>query len=128
VQNVVGVLGEAAQLAAEAQTAPGTEELRALGCEQAMAIDATKVQKLVMSFEDAGAGPPPAPPEVERVVMCQMNTFAPAPTCDDAAKAYVRGASPRKKFMLSVTQNRKQTCGGIYLPTGAVAAPPGGGW
>src|SRR5262245_15256609 len=32
VQNVMGAIGDAAQIAADAQKAPGTNELRALGC------------------------------------------------------------------------------------------------
>src|SRR5689334_11448298 len=78
VQNVMGAIGEAAQLAAEAQAAPGTNELRALGCQTAMAFDASKMQKLGSSFMDASA-PPPPPPEVETIVMCQPNAFATPP-------------------------------------------------
>jgi hypothetical protein len=46
VQNVMGAIGDAAEMAMEAQQAPGTDELRALGCEQAMAIDMSKMQKI----------------------------------------------------------------------------------
>lgn len=127
VQHVMGAIGEATQLAAEAQSAPGTNELRALGCEQAMALDAVKMQKLVESFVDAGTGTPPPPPEVEKWVMCQVGAFGTAPSCDDAAKAYVRGASPRSKFMLMVQQNRQNQCGGIYSPAGTMVAPVGSG-
>lgn len=123
VQNVMGALGDVAQIAADAQSAPGTAELRALGCETAMALDAAKMQKLGASFLDAGA--PTAPPEVNRIVMCQVNGFGTAPSCDDAAMAYVRGAAPAGKFMLSVQSNRKTACGGVYSPSGVMLSPMG---
>jgi hypothetical protein len=121
VQHVMGAIGDAAQIMADAQAAPGTNELRALGCEQAMAIDAAKMQKLGSSFMDAGA--PTAPPEVERIVMCQVGAFGTPPACDDAAKAYVRGAAPSGKFMLSVSSNKRQKCGGVYSPGATLLTP-----
>jgi len=121
VQNVMGAIGDAAQIAADAQSAPGTSELRGLGCEVAMALDAAKLQKLGTSFMDAGT--PPPPPEVDRIVMCQVGTFGTPPACDDAARAYVLGAAPSGKFMLSVTANRVQTCGGVYSPGGTLVSP-----
>lgn len=124
VQNVMGALGDGAKIIAEAQAAPGTNELRALGCEQAFAIDAAKMQKLVGSFVDAGAAPPP---EVERIVMCQVGAFGSPPACDDAARAYVRGGHPTRKFMLTVSANKVQTCGGIYDATGKSLGASGPG-
>lgn len=125
VQNVFGAIGDVAAIAAEAQTAPGTNELRALGCMQAMALDPAKMMKIAGRFADAGA--PPAsttPPDFERMVMCQVNVLGTAPSCDDAAKAYVRGASPRGKFMMSVQQSNKHTtCSGVYSPAGVLVSP-----
>lgn len=127
VQNVMGAIGDAANLAAEAQAAPGTAELRALGCEQAMALDVAKMEKLMHSFVDAGAKTTtPMGMDVEKMVVCTAPSFGVAPTCDDAAKAYVKGASPRKNFMLSVQQqHNRATCSNVYGPSGAVvsAAP-----
>ena len=129
VQNVLGAIGDAATIMAEAQTAPGTNELRALGCEQAMAIDPAKMMKIADRFADAGTTPPSAtPPDVDRIVMCQVGAFGSAPTCDDAAKAYVRGASPRGKFVLTVqkgSSNNKQ-CSGVYSSAGTLVSSGGG--
>jgi hypothetical protein len=124
VQNVMGAIGEAAQLATEAQQAPGTNELRAAGCEQALALDSARMQKLGDRFLDAGVSKQPA--EVGFMVMCQMQSSATPPSCEDAVKAYVRGASPKDKFMLTVTAHGAQTCGGIYSPSGALisSTPP----
>lgn len=128
VQNVFGAIGDAAKIMAEAQTAPGTAELRALGCEQAMALDPQKMMKIADRFADAGTSPPSATPsDVDRIVMCQVGAFGTAPTCDDAAKAYVRGASPTSKFMLTVQQgsSKHKQCSGVYSPAGAPLGPGG---
>lgn len=124
VQHVMGAIGEATQLAAEAQKAPGTNELRALGCQQAMALDAAKMVKLGSSFMDGGA-PPPTPSDVDTIVTCQVSFGGAAPSCDDAAKAYIRGAAPHKNFMLSVSSQGKQSCGNVYSPAGAALHPIG---
>lgn len=124
VQNVMGTLGDVAGIAIEAQNAPGTAELRAIGCQQAMAMDPVRMQKIAQRFMDQDAGLPPLPaPDVERIVMCEASAFGAAPTCDDAARAYVRGASPRKNFMLMVQQNKKTGCDGLYSPSGTKVGP-----
>jgi hypothetical protein len=119
VQNVVGAISEAAQLAAEAQQAPGTNELRAAGCEQALALDAAKMQKIGDKFLDAGTSTK-APSEVGFMVMCQMQSSAAPPSCEDAVKAYLRGASPKANFMMTVSAHGKMTCSGVYSPTGTL--------
>lgn len=130
VQNVFGAIGEAATIMAEAQSAPGTAELRAIGCEQAMALDPAKMLKIADRFVDAGGSPPSAtPPEVERIVMCQVGAFGTAPSCDDAARVYVRGAAPRGKFMLTVQQgsSKNKQCSGVYSASGVLVGPAGAG-
>ncbi|MFO0586188.1 MAG: hypothetical protein U0441_01550 [Polyangiaceae bacterium] len=122
VQHVMGAVGDAVNLAAEAQSAPGTNELRNLGCEQAMALDMAKMEKLLNSMTDAGVTPGAVSGDVEKMVMCQSNGYGTMPTCDAAAKAYVKGASPRKKFMLSVQQHGKQNCTGVYAPDGSLSS------
>lgn len=129
VQNVMGALGDAANLAAEAQSAPGTAELRGIGCEQAMALDMAKMEKMLRSFVDAGPGASPtgthAGMDVGKMVVCQASAFGTAPTCDDAAKAYIKGASPTKNFLLSVQQNKRDACSNLYAPNGTIVAPGG---
>jgi len=128
VQNVMGALGDAATLAAEAQSAPGTAELRGIGCEQAMALDMAKMEKMMRSFVDAGPGASPSKPagtDVGKMVVCQASAFGTAPTCDDAARAYVKGASPTKNFLLSVQQNKRDSCSNLYAPNGTIVAPAG---
>ena len=126
VQNVIGAIGDATKIMAEAQSAPGTDELRALGCEQAMALDPVKLIKIGDRFTDAGVAPPSTTPsDVHMMVVCQVSVLGTAPSCDDAARAYVRGASPSSKFMLSVQQGsgKHKQCSGIYSPSGTLVGP-----
>jgi hypothetical protein len=125
VQNVFGAIGDATKIMAEAQAAPGTAELRALGCEQAMALDPVKLMKIADRFTDAGTAPPATPSDVHMMVMCQVGAFGTPPACDDAARAYVRGASPSGKFMVSVQQgsSKNKQCTGIYSPSGTLVGP-----
>lgn len=128
VQNAFGALGDSVKIMAEAQSAPGTDELRALGCDQAFALDPMKMAKIADRFTDAGAPPPRTPSDIDRMVMCQVGAFGAAPTCDDAARAYVKGAAPTRSFTLSVQQqgSSRPHCSGVYSPAGAPVAPMGG--
>lgn len=123
VQNIMGAIGDAAKLAAEAQNAPGTKELRAAGCQEAMALDTEKMKKLISSFVDAGPGAAPEMPgelDTEKMVVCKASPIGSTPKCDDLAKTYAGAAHLKGQFMLSVQQNNATTCTGIYSSSGAV--------
>lgn len=131
VQNIMGAIGDVAAIAAEAQTAPGTAELRAQGCQEALALDAEKMKKLMSTFVDAGSGGgmPPAPTgmEFEKIVVCKAGAFSTPPKCDDLARTYSAAAHLKGQFMLSVQQNNKSVCASIYTAAGASVAPVGPG-
>lgn len=107
---VLGVMGEAV----EAQNAPGTEEVRALGCDQAMAMDIDKLGKMFQAL-DAGAPPRDV---FSTMVICQVGVFdkAKAPSCDDVARVYRPAGHPKRPFMVMVqTQgDRKASCTAVY--------------
>src|SRR5580658_5227949 len=44
---VLGTIGDMAELVTEAQHAPGTKEVTALGCDTAMAMDMDKMQSIM---------------------------------------------------------------------------------
>jgi hypothetical protein len=116
VQNAFSAIGESAKVMAEAANAPGTKELRELGCTQAMAIDMKRMAEVGKRLD---AKNPPA--EVGSAVICEWRKSETPPTCDDAAKAYVRGALPKEKFSLSVQlRTGEQSCTGTYDETGAL--------
>ena len=78
-------IGEATKAAAEAQSAPGAAEVRALGCDQAMVVDVARMSKL---FEQLDASAP-RKEEYSVMVMCQVGLLGHgAPTCDEVAGAY----------------------------------------
>jgi hypothetical protein len=116
----------------EAQTAPGTDELRKLGCDQAMVLDMQRLAKLAEGFNDGGT---PLPPDMPgKLVMCVVGDTSSAPTCTAAAKTYLAAVpTPTKRFAVTVEaqKNNKAQCSEVYDPTGKSlgqfdksAAPP----
>jgi hypothetical protein len=116
-KKLIGAIGGAAKLMAEAQNAPGAAEVRALGCSQAMVIDTEKMGEM-FGLLDASA---PAPGEAAVMVVCQVQGGTP-PTCDAVAKTYATaGAAPHRGFEVSITHNRgtsENVCQTIYDATG----------
>lgn len=55
---IVGIVGETMRIMQKAHKAPGTKELRAMGCRQSMVLDMDELAQLVSQL-DAGAQPPP---------------------------------------------------------------------
>lgn len=111
-KKILAVGGEAVRIGIEAQSAPGTDEVRALGCEQAMAFDIDKLDKM-MALLDAGAPPKGV---FSTMVMCQVGVFGTAPSCDDVARVYRPAVHPKKPFMASVQHkaDHKAKCTAVY--------------
>jgi hypothetical protein len=121
VRKIASAVGEGMDIMKEAQTAPGTDELRSkLGCEQAMVLDMQRLVKLAKKFDDGGTPMPPDMPG--KFVMCVVRDAAGAPTCDAAAKTYLAAVpTPKKRFAVTVDvqKDRKSTqCSEVYDPTG----------
>lgn len=51
---IFGTIGDMTEIMSEAQNAPGTKEVRALGCDQAMALDFEKMERVISQRFDAG--------------------------------------------------------------------------
>lgn len=112
---VFGAIGDATRLAAEAQNAPGAKEVRALGCDQAMAFDMEKMGKLMDRFDAS------APPSGTVMVVCQMNVFGgKEPSCNDVAHTYLAAAGPPARELLVAVrrQGGHNACSGVYDPKG----------
>jgi hypothetical protein len=84
-QKVVSAVTSGAALVAESSNAPGTKELRALGCDNAMVIDAAKMQAIAQTFGDAGR----VTADARLEIACQVSRGSSGPTCDQVAGAYV---------------------------------------
>jgi hypothetical protein len=104
-----GATGDMAGIIMKALTAPGTDEVRDLGCKQALAIDMKEMAKAVQRFEDEIArreNRKPKPIDIDQAdvfVQCQVGLLGSnKPTCDQVAKAYIKATSPDGKILVSV--------------------------
>ena len=135
-QMVFGTIGDVAELAAEAQHAPGTKEVAALGCDTAMAMDIDKMQRIMHDRFDASATPSS---KFSMMVVCQVGVFAKSPpTCDAVARTYVAAAGPPARgFAVNVQRgsgSANTLCSTLYdsagtkvkdLAPGSTPAVPG---
>jgi hypothetical protein len=117
---VFGAIGDMTELVNESQNAPGTKEVRGLGCTQAMAMDVDKMTRIMQRF-DAGGGPPA---KFSKMVVCQVGVLGTPPTCDDVARTYLAAAGPPDRgFAVSVTKGTGKTttvCSILYEPDGTM--------
>jgi hypothetical protein len=118
---VLGTIGDMTEIMSEAQNAPGTKEVRALGCDQAMAVDFEKMERVISERFDAGGSKTSA---FSMMVICQVGVFDKSPpTCDAVARAYLSAApEPARGFTVTVQRgnNSKQAvCSTLYDPKGA---------
>lgn len=114
------VLGEGTKIAQKGMTAPGTPEIRALGCEQAMVIDMKDFAVLMNDILDAG---PDASAAGGLMVTCQVRGAKRAPSCDDIAATYVGVVgTASSQFVVSVQRQGNGTplCQSTYDETGAL--------
>jgi hypothetical protein len=115
---VVAIIAKkAVGLAQEGMNAPGSAEIRALGCDVGMVTDVSKVG--AMFGLDAGSGPGAA----QAIVVCQMTSpQKAAPTCKEVAQTYVKAATPPGKFTVQVRANGRSQpyCQEIYNEKGVL--------
>jgi hypothetical protein len=116
---VFGVLGDMTKVMAEAQSAPGAAEVRALGCDQAMVMDFEKMGSL---FELLDASAPSN--DLSVMIVCQVGVMhaGTVPKCDDIAHTYVRAVkTPPRAFAVTVNHGSgttAQACSAQYDPRG----------
>jgi hypothetical protein len=108
VKKVVGVVKEGAKLISDAQNAPGTKELRAAGCEQAMVFDVDQLMNLAKEFD---AGTADRPKDVPGwLVVCNVKRGSDV-SCDDLAEEYVDAAETEDGFAVMVNEQGKNQPG-----------------
>lgn len=116
-QKLVAAVGSGAAILSDAAKAPGTKELRALGCATALVFDARRVQEVAATFGDAGK----IPKEEVLVVTCSVNLASSAPTCDQVASTYVAAvgtAASGFTAAVDVGGDTKKGCNARYLADG----------
>jgi hypothetical protein len=112
-------VGDTAKLMQEAQRAPGTKELRALGCETAMVFDTDRMLDLMHDFDDAGAR---SDVDDKVMVTCAVGLLGTAPSCDDVARTYVGAVGEAKSSFRVHVQRQgggRAECTGRYGADGA---------
>ena len=107
---------EATSSAMNAQNAPGTEDLRALGCETAGVMDMSAFARLV--GEDDESLPPEMQAMMERMVICASASL----TCEDVAETYRASQAPEKPFVVvvSAASGSSPRCQQVISPDGEV--------
>jgi hypothetical protein len=114
---IFGAIGEMTKIIAEAQTAPGAEEVRKLGCDQGMVLDMDKMTRL-FSMLDASA---PPSGQFSVMVMCQVGFTGTPPSCDDVARTYHAAAGPPPRGFVATVQRsggHAAVCSTLYTPAG----------
>jgi hypothetical protein len=117
-KQVLGTIGDMAELAVDAQHAPGAKEVAALGCDTAMAMDMDKMQRIMKERFDASASTLPA---FSVMVVCQVGMLGKAPSCEDVASTYLAAAGPPARgFVASVQRggHSQPLCSTLYDPAG----------
>lgn len=119
VRKIASAARDGVEIMREAQKAPGTSELRTLGCDEAMAIDMVRVAKLADRFVEAGTLPADMP---GTMVVCSMQSASGAPTCAAVAKTYFGAVTkPTGNVAVSVQVGRKEQaeCSELFAPDGS---------
>ncbi len=133
-KKILAVAREGSALLSEAAVAPGTSELRSIGCETALVVPAGKIGDLFGQLE------PQVPlGELERgfasvgrlaaetpVIFCaQKRGQAGTPDCASAARAFAGAVDPPpERFAILMAPRRGDLagCSGLYAPDGTRVA------
>ncbi|MBH24185.1 MAG: hypothetical protein CMH57_06975 [Myxococcales bacterium] len=114
------VLGSGVEMMQEAQSAPGTDELRGAGCDVAMVITPEILEKfidVVKDMDTKGFDEDGELPKDTAMVICTLNETAKV-TCDDAARAYIKAVKPDHNMMVTVNRQGQEEseCQKQYTP------------
>jgi hypothetical protein len=116
-KGALKAISDGTKVAAKGLKAPGTPELRALGCQQAMV---TEMRDFATVMGDLDAGDMSTVPN-DLLVTCQGKAFETPPTCDEVASTYVRAVGKASsEFFVTVTRqgSSKPDCEQLYDETG----------
>ena len=116
-QKVLGAVTKGAQVVVKGTKAPGAEELRGAGCQQALVLSVSEMMEAASEFIDAGALDEL---NVGVALMCQVPLRSGAPDCAKLAQVYVKAAKPTEAFMVTVraTGDQKPVCDASFDATG----------
>ena len=111
---------EASKLAMESLQAPGTAELRGIGCAQAAVVDTERMEAVVRKFADDAAATLPNR-DFKLQITCQARASGTTPTCEEVARTYHDAVTtPAGRYLVSVNASGSKTasCFALYEPDG----------
>ena len=124
-QTAIKLVGGTTKLATKGLNAPGTTEIRAMGCEQAMVLDMKEFSALMNDAFDGGLGLGDAGLEGLEVE-CSLSASASPVACDDVAKTYLRavGGTASAEFAVRVKRQNdtRPLCESTYDADGTFLA------
>jgi len=130
VRKAGALLGETMRMGVAAASAPGADELREAGCEEAMVLDMRRVTKLTEELadelDDDAKVQVPEEPWQQLVVVCQYRLGKPELTCEDVARTYGQAVPNAPEQFGAVVQagfSGKNVCQGVYGPDGRLVMP-----
>ncbi len=113
-QKFTKAVGSGIELAQKGQTAPGTKEIRELGCQQAMVLSADDFKTFIGQFEKDSS-------KLTQfnfsLVQCQMGFGKAVVTCPQVVEAYMTAVpTPTEPFLVQVTKpgNKEPLCQKVY--------------
>lgn len=102
-KKIVEAVGETTVIAEAAMKAPGTDELRALGCDTAMVMQLSDFAEMLEAITPDDALP--AGTEDALMVICQLGILGgDPPTCQEVADTYIAAAAPNQAFAVNVSK------------------------
>jgi hypothetical protein len=117
-RKVLGMVRDGARVVGESASAPGTKELRELGCDSALVMDLNAWLKVFAV--DGGA--PKATGQLELFVVCGAGVFKTPPTCEQVAQTYIRAVGTARGPFQAMVQRQghnKPLCSVCYDQRGA---------
>ena len=127
VRKVFTAAREGLSVYVEARSAPGTEQMRSLGCRQAMAVDLKRLSLLINEARDDEEAPVDIEDVASPFLYCIVGWRSEL-TCEQLTQAYVRAVptAPEKmlvQIMVEKLPEAEQRCAGTYSRAGEMLEP-----
>jgi hypothetical protein len=119
-RKIGALIGESVRMGLAATKAPGTDELRAAGCDEAMVMDMRDFMKAVSEL-DKNAEKSPSELDWQTMVICQVRLGSTKLSCENIARVYgkaVPGAPAKFAVGIQVSLPQQDICRGLYGPDG----------
>ena len=116
-QKLIKVASEGISLARDAAQAPGTNELRAAGCSQAMVMPTARMIELLGEISPDARKELPETFNVGTLVLCQLDSSGDTgPDCDQVARIYADAApnAPERFGVMVQPRQGQAKCEGSY--------------